>query len=74
VSPADPRTLVRRLREVFDLFEAGLSMKRAQLRRDRPDATEQEIELALRTWLATREGAEHGDAPGRVRRIDPGAA
>lgn len=74
MSHADPTTLVRRLRQVFDLFEAGLSMKRAQLRRDRPEATEQEIETALRAWLAARDGAEHGDAPERLRRIDPGAA
>ena len=74
MSRADSDTLVRRLRQVFDLFEAGLSMKRAQLRRAMPDATDQEIEIELRAWLATRDGAENGDAPGRLRQFDAKSA
>lgn len=62
------------MRRAFDLFEAGLSMKRARLARAHPEATEQEIEELVRAWLGTRLGAEHGDAPGRLLPIDPGAA
>ena len=74
MSGTDLEALARRLRQAFDLFEAGLSMKRAQLRRAHPDATMLEIEAQLQAWLAIREGAEHGDAPGRVRRMDPRSA
>jgi hypothetical protein len=60
-----------RLRQTFDLFEAGVSMKRAALRREHPDADADEIERLLRTWLGTRPGARHGDAIGRQRPIEP---
>jgi hypothetical protein len=40
-------------------------MRRAQLRREYPDATDEEIEGLLVTWLRTRPGAEHGDGWGR---------
>jgi hypothetical protein len=62
-----------RVRAAFDLFEAGVSMKRASLRREHPGADPAEIERLLREWLATRPGAEHGDAVGRPRRLDPPA-
>lgn len=64
---AEREAVVDRLRQTFDLFEAGVSMMRARFRRDHPDADEAEIERLLRVWLATRPGAEHGDAPGHVR-------
>jgi len=35
-------------------------MRRAQLRREHPDATDDEIEAFLVAWLETRPGAEHG--------------
>ena len=62
----------QRALETFELFEAGLEMVRARLRREHPDATEEDIESLLREWLRCRPGAEHGDAgpdgyrPGRV--------
>jgi len=40
-------------------------MRRAQLRREHPDATDDEIEAFLVAWLETRPGAEHGDGWGR---------
>jgi len=43
----------------------GESMRRAQLRREHPDATDEEIEAMLVAWLETRPGAEHGDGWGR---------
>jgi hypothetical protein len=57
--------LATRLRTAFDLCELGESMRRAQLRREHPDATDEEIEALLVTWLETRPGAEHGDSWGR---------
>ena len=57
-----PEILQQRARETFELFEVGLEMKRAQLRRVHPEAAEDEIELLLRQWLRYRPGAEHGDA------------
>ena len=60
-----------RLQQTFDLFEAGVSMKRAAIRREHPDADEDEVERRLGAWLATRPGARYGDAVGRVRRLEP---
>jgi len=60
-----------RLRQAFDLFEAGVSMKRAALRREHPDADADEIERLLREWLATRPGARYGDAIGPRRPLEP---
>jgi hypothetical protein len=56
-----------RLRLALDLYQAGEDMMRANLRRRYPSAPEEEIEQRLLRWLAQRPGAEHGDAPGRVR-------
>jgi hypothetical protein len=43
----------------------GESMRRAQLHREHPGATDEEIEALLVTWLETRPGAECGDGWGR---------
>jgi hypothetical protein len=53
-----------RLDLALDLFETGESMMRAVLRRRRPGASADAIEGELRSWLATRPGAEHGDGQG----------
>ncbi|HBH04691.1 MAG: hypothetical protein A2W08_12165 [Candidatus Rokubacteria bacterium RBG_16_73_20] len=55
-----------RLRTAFDLCELGESMRRAQLRREHPGATDEEVEALLVTWLETRPGAEQGDGWGRA--------
>jgi hypothetical protein len=60
-----PEVLAQRLRTALDLCELGESMRRMQLRRKHPDATDQQIESLLVAWLRTRPGAEHGDAWGR---------
>ena len=60
-----PEVLAARLRTTFDLCELGESIRRAQLRREHPGATDEEIEALLIAWLQTRPGAEHGDAWGR---------
>lgn len=59
------------MRAALDLFELAEDMLRQRLRRDRPDATEGEIEDAVAKWRTTRPGAEHGDAPGRRREWPP---
>ena len=70
-----PRTMVAvdsaseaaaaRLRLAFELFEAGVAMTRANLRRERPEWTPAQVEARLVEWLRERPGAEHGDAEGR---------
>jgi hypothetical protein len=60
-----PLSAAERLRVAFDLFDAGVAMHRMTLRRERPECSEAEIDDALDAWLATRPGAEDGDAPGR---------
>ena len=60
-----PEAMAARLRAALDLCELGESMRRAQLRREHPDASDEEIEALLVAWLQTRPGAEHGDAFGR---------
>jgi len=65
VADDSPDALATRLRTAFDLCALGESMRRAQLRREHPDATDEEIEALLVAWLETRPGAEHGDAWGR---------
>jgi hypothetical protein len=64
-APDSPDVLAQRLRTTLDLCELGESMRRTQLRREHPAATDEEIEARLVAWLHTRPGAEHGDAWGR---------
>jgi hypothetical protein len=54
-----------RLRAALALFDDGVALMRQNLRRAHPDASEDEIERRLRTWLRDRPGAEHGDGVGR---------
>ncbi len=46
----------------LDLMEAGIDMKRLQLRRAHPEETDAQIGARLRAWLLDRPM----DAPGRV--------
>ena len=59
--------MLERLRLAFDLYEAGEDLMRQNLRRRHPGETAEQIEERLITWLTTRPGAEHGDAPGTPR-------
>jgi hypothetical protein len=61
----DHEAAAARLRLAFDLFEAGVEMKRQALRREHPDWTEAEVQARLKEWLRERPGAEFGDAEGR---------
>jgi hypothetical protein len=71
MDPDEARAAAERVRQAFDLFEAGVSMKRAQLRRQHPGASSEAIERMVADWLRTRPGAEHGDAVGRPRPLGP---
>jgi Rv0078B-related antitoxin len=66
LSPEELERMGRRLLTALRMFEPGVAMKRAQLRREHPEATEQELKLLVRRWLFTRPGAEHGDAEGKA--------
>jgi NAD(P)-dependent dehydrogenase (short-subunit alcohol dehydrogenase family) len=50
-----------------ELAEAGAQMVAARVRRERPDATDEDVEMAVRAWWSDRPGAPNGDAIGRVR-------
>ena len=67
----EARAAAERLRQAFDLHDAGVSMMRAKLRRDHPDADDAGIDRLLGVWLHTRPGAESGDAEGISRPIPP---
>lgn len=58
-----------RLRKRFliavELAETGIAIKRQNLRRKHPDATEDEIDRMLRDWRRRRPP----DSPGHPRRI-----
>jgi Rv0078B-related antitoxin len=60
-----------RLQAALDLFAIAEAMLRQRLRRERPDATEAEIEAAVMDWSAARPGGEPGDAPGHQRPWPP---
>lgn len=57
----------RRLRIALDLHAAGVSLMRARLRREHPEADDTELRQRLNAWLQTRPGARWGDAVGRRR-------
>lgn len=60
----DPAVL-RRMQIAFDLFDTAVKMKRQNILRQDPDATEEDIREGIRKWLHHRPGAEHGDGVGR---------
>ncbi|WP_433663946.1 hypothetical protein ACQPW1_18630 [Nocardia sp. CA-128927] len=55
----------QRLRLAFEMYDFGVRMQRARIRRTRPEATEAEVEAAVQDWLLSRPGAPLGDAFGR---------
>jgi len=61
---SDDETASERLVEAFEMFEFGVELMAANLRRQYPDATAERIEQLLEEWLATRPGAEAGDSSG----------
>ena len=55
-----------KLRTAFDLFTAGLRMKRQTLKHRHPDASDQAINEMIQAWLQERPGAREGDSNGRI--------
>jgi hypothetical protein len=53
-----------RLRTAFALHESGVALKRAQLRRQHADESDEELARRLAAWLQERPGATHGDSAG----------
>ena len=60
----DQERAIARLHTTFELFESGLRMKEQTLRRQFPQASDEEIQAQLNAWLEERPGAEFGDAEG----------
>lgn len=56
-----------KLRTAFALHESGVALKRAQLRRQHPSASEEELAQLLAAWLQDRPGAKYGDSAGTLR-------
>lgn len=61
-------SVAQRLRVALDLYQFGEEMQRSRLRRERPDATEEELKASVRAWRCSRPGAPQGDAAGRSAR------
>ncbi len=64
------KACARRLRTALDLADSGILLRRQQLRRAHPDASEAEITERLNAWLRKRRGARVGDVSDRHRRAD----
>jgi hypothetical protein len=60
----DGETARDRLLAAFELFEFGVEMMAATLRRRHPEASAEQLERLLEAWLLERPGAEEGDGPG----------
>lgn len=60
----DGETIKDRLIAAFEMFEFGVEMMAATLRRRHPHASPEQIELMIEAWLLERPGAEAGDGPG----------
>lgn len=58
----DPE-MTRRFLLALELSEAAFEIKRQNLRRENPGASEEEIDTLFAAWLRHRPGAEHGDGP-----------
>jgi len=63
-------TEASRLEAALEMWDDGVQIMRANLRRSEPDASDEQIDAALDRWLTTRPGAEHGDSDG-VRVVWP---
>jgi hypothetical protein len=56
VARAAGPTPAEKLRAALDLADYGIRLKRAALRHQQPEATEAEVDLALRAWLKAGRG------------------
>jgi hypothetical protein len=64
-----PAEMTEKPRTALEMFGLGESILREKLRRTHPDASAAEIEAMIDSWLARHPGAEHGDAPGKPRKL-----
>ena len=62
MSDQSPTAAAARLGLALELYETGERMMVQKWRRERPGATDAEIEERLLAWLRERPGAEFGDA------------
>jgi hypothetical protein len=63
--PEPPMTVADRLSMTLAMHAEGVDMMRCNLRRQWPQAGQDEIERRLIEWLHERPGAEDGDCVGR---------
>ncbi len=54
---APSRPAAQRFQEALALFEEGVEMKRRNLKRRFPTASEEELEEKLRAWLERQDGS-----------------
>jgi hypothetical protein len=54
---------VEKFRVVFDMCDAGVRMYRQRMRRERPRASDEEIEARVQAWLRR----QSGEAGNRLR-------
>lgn len=66
MAETETKAAAERLRTALDLHDAGVALMRQNLRREFPEASEDEIDRRLGAWLQHRPGAEYGDAVGRL--------
>jgi hypothetical protein len=64
VMASGDETTAERLAQALEMFEFGVEMMAANLRRRHPEATPEQIDQLVDQWLAERPGAEHGDSDG----------
>lgn len=55
-----------RFRTALDLFDLAERMLVQRLRRENPEATDEQLDAAVNRWLSKRPGAEDGDGEGRA--------
>ena len=53
-----PTPEARRISDVFEMHEFGVTLYRQRMRREHPDAAETEIDALTRSWLLTPRPAE----------------
>jgi len=61
-------TVAQRFRLALEMYEFGVRMRLAWLRRHYPDASEDVIREMLQAWKESRPGAPAGDAAGHSSR------
>jgi hypothetical protein len=65
----DAERLAAKLKTALVLHESGVAMKRAQIRRAHPRASDADVSRWLADWLRERPGAELGDVVGTLRTL-----